>query len=52
MIKKELDPWHFLLDSRLTNEEVQNTPYTYNNIREALSDRALSAATGEKPVTV
>ena len=52
MIKKELDPWHFLLDSRLTNEEVQNTPYTYNNIREALSDRALSAATGAKPVTV
>lgn len=52
MIKKEFDPYHLLMDSRLTNEEVRNTPYTYNNIREALSDRALSGATEKQPVTV
>lgn len=46
------DPCHLLLDSRLTNEEVQNTPYTYNNIREALSDGALRGGAGELPVTV
>ena len=52
MIKPEPGPCHLLLDSRLTDEEVQNTPYTYNNIREALSDRALRGATREQPVTV
>ena len=52
MIKPEPGPCHLLLDSRLTDEEVQNTPYTYNNIREALSDRALSAAAVGHPVTV
>lgn len=52
MIKPEPGSCHLLLDSGLTNEEVQNIPYTYNNIREALSDRALHAATGEQPVTV
>lgn len=52
MIKPTPSPCHLLLDSRLTNEEVQKTPYTYNNIREALSDKALSGATGEQPVTV
>ena len=52
MIKPEPSPCHLLLDSRLTNEEVRNTPYTYNNIREALSDRALSGATEKQPVTV
>lgn len=52
MIKPEPGPCHLLLDSRLTNEEVQNTPYTYNNIREVLSDRALSGTTVGHPVTV
>lgn len=52
MIKKEPDSCHLLLDSRLTNEEVQNTPYAYNNIREALSDRALNGATEKQSVTI
>ena len=52
MIKIQPDPYHILLDSRFANEEVQNTPHTYNNIREALSDRALSGASREQPVTV
>ena len=52
MIKKEFDPYHLLLDSRLTNEEVRNTPYVYNNIREVLSDKALRGAAVGHPVTV
>ena len=52
MIKPAPDSCHLLLDSRLANEEVQKNPYTYNNIREVLSDGALNAATVEHPVTV
>ena len=52
MIKPNPDSCHLLLDSRLANEEVQKNPYTYNNIREVLSDGALNAATVEHPVTV
>ena len=52
MIKPDPDSCHLLLDSRLANEEVQKNPYTYNNIREVLSDGALNAATVEHPVTV
>ena len=37
MIKPETDSCHLLLDSRFANEEVQKNPYTYNNIREAVS---------------
>lgn len=52
MIKPDPDSCHLLLDSRFANEEVQKNPYTYNNIREVLSDGALNAATVEHPVTV
>lgn len=52
MIKQEPGLWHLLLDSRLTDEEVQKNPYIYNNIREALSDRALRGAAVGHPVTV
>lgn len=52
MIKPNPDSCHLLLDSRLANEEVQKNPYTYNSIREVLSDGALNAATVEHPVTV
>lgn len=52
MIKPDPDSCHLLLDSRFANEEVQKNPYTYNNIREVLSDGALNGATVEHPVTV
>lgn len=52
MIKPAPDSCHLLLDSRFANEEVQKNPYTYNNIREVLSDGALNGATVEHPVTV
>lgn len=49
MIKPDPDSCHLLLDSRLANEEVQKNPYTYNNIREVLSDGALNGATCGTP---
>ena len=52
MIKIKPDPWHILLDRELPDEEIQKTPYTYNNIREALAEETLRAATGTQTVTV